>query len=72
MTKNKKKPIGVFSILGAGTGLLAAPMGKNLALGLIFGFALGVIIDSIVYLYKKEELQIFRKVVSDKFPKIKK
>jgi uncharacterized membrane protein HdeD (DUF308 family) len=54
LANNKKKIVGIYTTLGAAIGLLFGLMNDNLALGLIFGFAIGVIIDSIVYSNKKK------------------
>ena len=52
MAKNKQS-VAIYSILGAGGGLLVGIMFNILALGLIFGFAIGIIIDSIIYVNNK-------------------
>jgi len=53
LSKKNKNSVGIYSTLGAGIGLLVGLMFDNLSLSLIFGFAIGVIIDSIVYSNKK-------------------
>lgn len=53
MSKNNKKPVAIYAILGAGSGLIVGLIYNNLALSLIFGFAIGFIIDSIIYINNK-------------------
>lgn len=54
LSKSNKKLFGMYATLGSGIGLLFGIKSSNLALGLIFGFGIGLIIDSIVYSNKKK------------------
>jgi len=53
LSEEDKKSVVKYAILGAGCGLLVGLLYNYLSVGLFFGFALGFIIDGIIYVNRK-------------------